>query len=207
MIFLYCSSLPDDFNAVQAEQDLKGFFSGNESREFIKQIVSRKDSAESLFAYSLLMRIIDDRATELNYSGEPLILSRGSSGKPFFSDSHIKFNISHSKGYVTCAVSDGAEIGVDIEASSPPPEKAIALTKRFLDKKALKFVEADPKIFARLWTEKEAAIKFFGINFADSDKILPEAAPTYHFFSYRNIPITLCTERNFHKIIFCGDRL
>ena len=78
------------------------------------------------------------------------------------------------------------------------------------DKKA---IEDEPSEFARLWSEKEAKSKFFGTNLAEflenekktgsNGKNMQETQNVYlHRFSFGNIPVTLCTKRDFSTIIF-----
>jgi 4'-phosphopantetheinyl transferase len=54
-------------------------------------------------------------------------------GKPMLENQEIHFNISHSGGYVVCAVSD-SPIGVDIEQTNPNIK---SISSRFLTKKEL----------------------------------------------------------------------
>ena len=130
-------------------------------------------------------------------------------GKPYFKDSEVKFNLSHSKGYVACAVSIGVELGIDIEASEISGERAKKLAKRYFSEEEQNEVLKKHEIFARKWTEKEARAKFFGESIGNilyNDKTCAKN-PFFdqivlHKFSFGDIPITLCTKRDFSTIIF-----
>ena len=70
---------------------------------------------------------------------------RGEGGKPFFPRRpDVRFNLSHSRGAVACAVHD-EEIGVDIERLRTPPKR---LGRGMA-----------PEDFFRLWTAREATVK------------------------------------------------
>lgn len=83
-------------------------------------------------------------------------------GKPYFEDSNIYFNYSHSKNYIACAISF-YELGIDIEECSRTISDSVA--KRYLngEKNMNKRIE--------LWVKKEAYSKLRGfglfMNFGD----------------------------------------
>lgn len=84
------------------------------------------------------------------FGGRPLL--RTANGKPYFSPPAPRFNLTHTKDL--CAVAVGkAEVGLDAEKRQP--RKLEALSSRLTD--------AEKKEdFFRLWTAKEAYIKFRG---------------------------------------------
>ena len=94
-------------------------------------------------------------------------------GKPRLSnrpDGHDpRFNLSHTPGLVAVAVSDGIELGLDVEALDPAHADldtadafAHPVERRALDPGAADFVAA----FYRLWTRKEALAKATGLGLA-----------------------------------------
>ena len=142
-----------------------------------------------------------------------LVLARGERGKPYFLNSPLKFNLSHSRGFVACALSDSEEVGVDIESALLPDDRVKKIAERFFNDADKKTVEDDPSGFARLWSEKEAKSKFFGVNLAEflenekktgsNGKNMQETQNvSLHRFSFGNIPVTLCTKRDLSTIIF-----
>ena len=74
-------------------------------------------------------------------------------GKPYFKNSNIYFNYSHSKNYIACAVSN-YEVGIDIEESNRVINDKIA--KKFLDE------ENNYKKRIEKWVKKEAYSKLKG---------------------------------------------
>ncbi|MDO4515942.1 MAG: 4'-phosphopantetheinyl transferase superfamily protein [Bacillota bacterium] len=93
-------------------------------------------------------------------------LARTAAGKPYFpSLPALNFNISHTGGYVLCALSC-RPVGVDIETIRPRRESLprYALSPReYADYEAL---GADWPAFYTLWTRKEAWCKYTGQGLA-----------------------------------------
>lgn len=93
-------------------------------------------------------------------------LARTEEGKPYFpSLPALHFNISHTVGYVLCALSR-QPVGVDIETIRPRRETLprYALSPReYADYEAL---GADWPAFYTLWTRKEAWCKYTGQGLA-----------------------------------------
>lgn len=77
------------------------------------------------------------------------------SGKPFFKDSKIFFNYSHSKNYIACAISQH-EVGIDIEETNINISDAIA--KKYLDN------EKDNSKRIEIWVKKESYSKLKGLG-------------------------------------------
>tara|TARA_A100001035_G_C27715480_1_gene469286 strand:- start:18 stop:623 length:606 start_codon:yes stop_codon:yes gene_type:complete len=89
------------------------------------------------------------------------------SGKPFIKDvDHL--SISHSKNYIALAF--GPEnIGIDIEE---PQQKMLRIISRILsEEEQLKFQKhLDPELACKLWSSKEAVLKFVGDKKIDFKK-------------------------------------
>ena len=213
MIYICCKRIPADLSLAEAENTVTSFFSGDSNASYFEQIKSRiaESAKESLAAYSLLASMICKCFPAENKFCDSLILSRGINGKPYFSNSHLKFSISHSKGIVACAISDDDEVGIDVEASTIVPEKAQKFAARYFNSDEQTRVRNDPEQFYKIWTEKEAASKLLGENLADHIKKSQENSDfteiSFHKFRYREYPITLCTKRNCGKIILLDDNI
>ena len=78
----------------------------------------------------------------------------------------LSFNLSHTRGFVACAVGVGGMIGIDVEARTRrPPDLDIA--ERFFSAPEVAILQGAPpelqlEIFLRFWTLKEAFIKATG---------------------------------------------
>ncbi len=211
MILLTCAKMPDGLDNNTLASAVGMMFPNPENEEYLEAIRRRANdvsACESLFALALLYEQIFSLPCPPVDMSE-LVFARNEYGKPYFKSSEIKFNISHSHGYVACAASIGEELGVDIEASPMTAERAERMAKRYFCGREQQEIAKHPEVFARKWSEKEAKAKFFGEsvgNILSIDKNSPNN--TYfenlslHKFSFENIPITLCTKRNFSTIIF-----
>lgn len=110
-------------------------------------------------------------------------------GKPYFDGKeNATFNLSHSQYMVACALvteADGeiaAQVGVDIELVNYDLVRAERVADRYFtdaEKLLLAPVAGDPeaycRLFTRIWTRKEAILKYLGvgltqISIADSTK-------------------------------------
>lgn len=78
-------------------------------------------------------------------------------GKPYLKDEKLFFNLSHTKEYVVCCISN-QEVGIDIEYTRPINELVI---KKCFSKSEQDFVKTDHD-FTKVWTLKESYIKNIG---------------------------------------------
>ena len=214
MILLSCSKLPEEIDKKELAALVRAKLPNKANDEYISALEQKNNelsACESLFALNLLCDMIPQLPQKTETSA--LILARGECGKPYFWGSTLKFNLSHSQGYVACALSDSDEVGVDIESALLPDDRAKKIAERFFDDTDKKAVEEDPTCFTRLWSEKEAKAKFFGISLAEflenkkkvatnGQKAQENQNTSLHRFSFCNIPVTLCTKRDFSTIIF-----
>ena len=76
-------------------------------------------------------------------------------GKPFFKDVKIFFNYSHSKNYISCAISL-TEVGIDIEETNRNISDRVA--KKYLDN------EKDSSKRLEEWVKKESYSKLKGLG-------------------------------------------
>ena len=92
----------------------------------------------------------------------------GSRGKPALDgDSRIRFNMSHSGRLALYALTDGVEIGVDVEAMREIGNIEDIASRRFCDAEASDLLSIRDTVriqegFFRCWTRKEAYIKAVG---------------------------------------------
>ena len=105
----------------------------------------------------------------LNTVPHQLSFAYGAHGKPFLAQegySNLRLNVSHSSGTALVAVTQGREVGVDIEHISQdvPVEKLAETVFSVPEKHSLTHLDGKTrrKAFFRLWTRKEAYIKADG---------------------------------------------
>lgn len=104
---------------------------------------------ETKKAYIILFKIAKKYLDEL-----PEIIFN-ENGKPYFKDSNLYFNYSHSQNYIALAFST-AEVGIDIEETTRNISDSIS--KKYLDG------ENDKKKKIELWVKKEAYSKLKGLG-------------------------------------------
>lgn len=86
--------------------------------------------------------------------------SVSSSGKPYFSNSDLFFNISHTNDLVGIAICKYHEIGFDIQF---PRKVYPGLLKKVMHSKELENNDINnPDFFFKAWTKKEAIVKLIG---------------------------------------------
>jgi len=104
-------------------------------------------------------------------------MGKGTHGKPFFLpvSSEFRFNLSHTDGMVLCALSDEGEVGVDIETVKPRKE---GLPRYVMSDGELADFDGTWEDFTRIWTVKEAYIKYLGGSVLSVRKIsVPPPVP------------------------------
>lgn len=163
--------------ALMSQELLSRFAPSTQNEEYIASITrsGAVNTSERLSALLLLADMID----LMGDTPSRLVLARADGGKPYFSDddSVPTFSISHSDGYVACAVTlDGDELGVDIECGGrmdKPRRQKIAeryffdgeleYYKRYAKEKCSPTdIFSEREAFLKIWTAKEALCKLGG---------------------------------------------
>lgn len=130
------------------------------------RIVSASDRRDFAFAHALLRRSLSaagDRAPH------EWTFTAGRHGKPALQVDEapaLSFNLTHTRGFVACAVTREAELGLDAEAIDREIE-VFELADRFFARAEaadLRRCSADTRLkrFAEMWTLKEAYLKALG---------------------------------------------
>lgn len=117
-----------------------------------------RKKAESANGLSVL-----DHALQKEF-GEELshfTIEKGVHGKPYFTDSDIMFNISHSGNYAAAAVSS-IPVGVDVQVVRPVKDNIIAKLCRGKELEYIGNSSDKSRAFIRLWALKESYIKATG---------------------------------------------
>lgn len=144
-------------------------------REQALRYVKDSDRRLSLAAYLLLLQALEEEYGIL----APVEFGFGPHGKPFLKDyPHIYFNLSHCPGAALCVV-EASPVGCDIESIPSVLDEDLC---RWVcsDQELAQIRQSDrPTLeFARLWTRKEAFLKYTGEGLTDHLKkllLLPEA--------------------------------
>ena len=144
----------------------------------IENIISPLEGGAKVRARSSLVRLLLKAALEDVYGLSFLPdISVKPGGKPFFASlPDVHFSLSHSDGFIMCAVSD-SPVGCDIQTVRNVSEKLI---RRIMGNgEAKRFEERGRRTedFFRLWTLKESALKLYGDPGADFTALCFELDP------------------------------
>ena len=151
---------------------------------YLFETATRKEDAYAVLAYAARQ-----------YWGFDTLpaIGRQQQGKPYFPDHpNCHFNLSHSGPSALCAVDD-CPVGADIEVIRPHHLK---LAQRICSKTELDYFESQSDkdtALCKLWTEKEALVKYHGIGLTiplrDISATLP---PAPHLYSFITAQYCLC---------------
>lgn len=157
MLFAACVSPLEDYELYRAAYRAVP----PERREKADRFRQKNDRLLSLGA-GVLVKYALSRFGKKEYN-----IVYGVNGKPYIKGNDVFFNISHSGGYVLCAVSKN-EVGCDIEKL----DKAdLRIAERFFAPEEYAFIssqapEKQDEMFFRFWTLKESFMKFTGKGMA-----------------------------------------
>ncbi len=92
---------------------------------------------------------------------QPPHLTHSSRGKPYLADNRAFFSLSHTGNWVICAVAHN-EVGADAQTHGDYNERVAA---RYFTPREIAWLNDDRNgRFSRLWTYKEAYVKFTGLG-------------------------------------------
>ena len=118
---------------------------------------------------------------------------RGVWGKPFFPApySDFRFNLSHTEGLALCALSDEGEVGVDIEVIKPRKE---GLPRYVMSEEEFAAFDGTWEDFTRIWTLKEALVKYRGTSVAKARAVTVPPDVPYRSYEGEGWRAALCCE-------------
>lgn len=191
MIKLYGAACGTDISVLSKEIPAQWLTAWNASHKIGK---NEKAARLSLSALSLLHR-----------AGADGRLVYDENGRPFFEERTCDFSITHTQNHVFCALTDGedssARVGIDAEDLDRPDLSNLEemATRWFTENEQKVFFASPTKdTFLRLWTRKEAYVKYIGEGLRALSKIDTVALKnegSIRFFDYRkgDILISVCT--------------
>jgi len=157
-----------DTSLFQAETEMLGtYLNGCEKVRFER--FRFKEDADHFLITRGLLRFLAGKY--LNMKPGEISFYHNKYGKPFLSNnSHLQFNVSHSKHISVIAFTSYDQVGIDIEFTNPELNfKALAETT-FTDEEQTLLNELSlgsiPQNFFKLWTKKEAVVKMSGNSLA-----------------------------------------
>lgn len=144
---------------------LLSFIQPEKKERILKQRVSQ--NAYNMLIGELTAKIGIKKAFGIPIASQKFIYS--GYGKPYLSDDrNIHFNISHSGEYVACVVSNKS-VGIDIqriEQYNPNVAEKVCNAQELLQ---ISNSGDKSSEFIKLWTQKEAVLKMYGVGIANAD--------------------------------------
>jgi 4'-phosphopantetheinyl transferase len=132
-----------------------------------QRFVAAQDRDDFIVAHGVLRHLL---ALYSGDSAADLSFSVAASGKPSLAahSDTLSFNLTHAQGCALIAVSDGQQIGVDLEKADRQV-KALAIAQRYFAPTERQAIESAPaaargEVFFRYWVAKEAVLKGAGIG-------------------------------------------
>jgi 4'-phosphopantetheinyl transferase len=161
-------------------------------RNRLHRAVDRRDFA---IAHDLLRRTLSDHS-DLNPAAWKF--RRSPYGKPFIDNSSLdtsslSFSLSHTTGFVACAVTTADQVGIDVERADrimSPLEIATQLFSEYEVSQLREYPKREQSThFAELWALKEAYLKAVGVGLSGS-----LSQPTFRFVEPRSILVRALPE-------------
>ena len=191
MVRLFGAACGEDIEALRAQIPEQWLLSWDACHKVGK---NEKAARLSLSALSLLHR-----------AGADGTLVYDENGRPNFLERTCDFSITHTQNHVFCALTDGedssARVGIDAEDINRPDLSNLEeMASRWFTENEQKVFFASPtkETFLRLWTRKEAYVKYLGEGLralSQIDTVALESEGKIQFFDYRagDILISVCT--------------
>lgn len=121
----------------------------------------------------------------------------GESGKPFIETNlrnDLSFNLSHAAHWAVLAITDGLEVGIDIECIDPRLDCEKLAAQFFSLHERDMFMHFSPwrrrRGFYRIWTAKEAKLKCSGTGFSQKDIDIDQESIIHFGSSNNNFELT-----------------
>lgn len=134
------------------------------------------DRHRFIIGHGLLRHVLGQR---LDLSPEAIRFARGPHGKPYIAETRLHFNFSDTKDAILIALSEGAELGVDVETMARSVDH-MAVGEHYFTSEEVADIRETPepkRRFLELWTRKEAVLKASGVGIMDDLKVLRVNAP------------------------------
>lgn len=128
----------------------------------VHQALSARKAKQLAYVWLLL------RCAVTRQGYDPRLLQevrRTEKGKPFFENAALRFSLSHSGDYVSCALSDEGAVGVDVQQRRSIPRRFFA---PYFSPADLKQITEES--FCAAWSRKEALLKAMGDGWTKENK-------------------------------------
>ena len=146
--------------------DGSGAMLSAEERERAEHVCNARDRQHFVMSRTILREIV---ASYLGIEAPQCQFCYGTWGKPMLAAAHkseLRFNVSHSDGLAMYAITNGLEVGIDVERVRFFTEME-PIARRFFSPQEKEVLDEAPlevrqELFFRYWTCKEALVKVMG---------------------------------------------
>jgi 4'-phosphopantetheinyl transferase len=129
------------------------------------------DRERFIIAHGLLRELLGQ---QLGERPELLRIARGPFGKPYIEGTDLRFNLSDTKDALLIAITQGHEIGADIETMTRTVDH-MAVGEHYFTPEEVNVIatSTDPKRkFLEFWTRKESVLKASGVGIMEDLRVL-----------------------------------
>lgn len=169
------------FDAHAVEECLKWF--PTEQAERITGFSNLSRKIEAAASYSLLVEMLQSKGL----LEELPSIEYAEGGKPYIKNyPELHFNLSHCRRYVAVAI-HSSPVGVDIECRRKVSQSLIRRVCSEDEQQSIAAAQDPDMEFLRLWTCKEAYLKYTGTGIVDSLTNIPPKA-TGHIIKTHPLP-------------------
>lgn len=132
-------------------------------RSSITAIKNEKAKKESLLAWYIVSAV----SKKYSLSCDDVAFSK--TNKPYFINSQLHFNITHSNGFVSCAFSK-EDVGIDAEEIKSVKDSVMRYVLCENEMSKINLLENKNDAFIKIWTLKESYLKHSGKGIASGLK-------------------------------------
>ncbi|MCM1165319.1 MAG: 4'-phosphopantetheinyl transferase superfamily protein [Lachnospiraceae bacterium] len=126
-----------------------------------RAVMKKKTDGDRINALLSRLLVLSELSARTGLPQKKLQFALGTHGKPRLKGSPAQFSLSHTRGAVCAAFSDGEELGVDVERGDRRVNEA--MYGRVLSDEEMSRT-ASSGDFLRFWVQKEAFLKRLGIG-------------------------------------------
>jgi 4'-phosphopantetheinyl transferase len=138
---------------LRSKLSRKQFMLPIEVQEYYQEIKSEAKQEETKLAYFFLLDKVRDSSPS-----EDLKIGWTEKGKPFFENTELKFNLTHSEAFIGLIIGKD-EVGIDIQITRPVNRSVL---ERITNQEEINAYDSGVINFFQLWTRKEAVLKMTG---------------------------------------------
>jgi 4'-phosphopantetheinyl transferase len=164
MVQIYTVMLPTEIEDAPSELPYRDFLTDDEYQR-ARAFRFARDQVQYAMMHGVLRQLLSER---LNVPPHEILYVTGAHGKPALAKGNLFFNITHTRGKGLIALSDEAEIGVDIERCDRACNQDLLARRVFTPQEQEEWAQTEASLkylsFLNTWVAKEAYTKALGFG-------------------------------------------